>query len=68
METKLHNCYICTEVLGQANACSLVGSSLSLSPYCPRFTDSVGPLVVSLTPVAPTILPSPSPQDCPSSS
>ena len=60
MKTKLHNCYICAEGLGPSHAYSLVCGSVSVNPYGPRLVDSVGFLVVSLTPHAPTILFSPS--------
>lgn len=38
-------------------ACSLVGSSVTMSLYRPRVIDSVGFLVVSLTPLAPSVIP-----------
>ena len=44
-------------MLGQSHIGSLVVGSVSVSPYEPRLVDSVGFLVVSLTPLAPTILP-----------
>jgi hypothetical protein len=47
MRTKLHNCYICPECLGQTCACSLVGGSVSGSPYGSRLVNSVGFLLVS---------------------
>ena len=56
------------EILCQSHAGSLVGGSVSVSPYGPRLVDSVGFLVVSLTPLAPTILPAWLLQDSPSSS
>ena len=43
--------------IGQSYTGSLVGGSASVSPYEPRLVDSVGLLVVSLTPLAPMILP-----------
>ena len=55
MKTELHNCYICAE--GQSCISSVVGGSVSVSPYGPMLLDSVGLLVVSLTFLAPTILP-----------
>ena len=63
METKLHICYICAEGLGPAPACSLVGGSGSVSPHGPRLLDPLGLLVVSLTSLAPSILPLFLPQD-----
>ena len=42
--------------LGQAHAGSLVSGSVSVNRCEPRLVDSVGFLVVSLTPLAPTIL------------
>jgi hypothetical protein len=42
METKLHNCNLCAEGLGQSHADSLVGCSVSVSPCEPRLVDSVG--------------------------
>jgi hypothetical protein len=56
MKTKLHNCNICAEGLYQSHACSLVGSSVSVSPYGPKLVDSLCFLMVSLAPLAPTIL------------
>jgi hypothetical protein len=50
--------------LGEYHACG----SVSVSPYEPRLVDSVGGvLVVSLTPLAPTLLPFTLPQDSPNS-
>ena len=65
MKTKLHNYYTCEDLL--VHVCSLVGGSVSVSPYGPRLVDSVGFLVVSLTILSPTILPPPLPQDSPGS-
>jgi hypothetical protein len=48
MKTHLHNCYIYAEGLGQTHAGSLVGGSVSVSPYRPRLVDSVGFVVVPL--------------------
>jgi hypothetical protein len=56
MKTQLHNCYICAEGLGPFHACSLISSSVSVSRYGPRLVGSVCFLVVSLTPLAPSIL------------
>jgi hypothetical protein len=57
MKTKLQTCYICVESLGLSHACSLIGGSVSVSSYGPRLVDSVGLLVVPLTPLAPEIFP-----------
>ena len=59
MTTPLHNCYICVEGLDQSHACSLVDSSVAMSPCDPKLVDSAGFLVAD--PV-PSILPS-LPQD-----
>lgn len=48
-------------------ACSLVGGSVSLSPYGPKLVDSVGVLVVFLTSLASLILPPHLPQNSVSS-
>ena len=63
MKTKLHIYYICVEGLGLSHACSLVGSSISLSPYRPMVFDSVGFVVMSLISLAPSIFPLRFPQD-----
>lgn len=55
------------EGVGQAHAGSLVGCSVPMGPYGTRLVDSVGFLVVSLTALAPIILPSSLLQDSPSS-
>jgi hypothetical protein len=60
MKTKLHNCYICAEGLGQSHACSLVGGSDSVSPCGPGLVDSVGFLFLYLTSLAPANHSSPS--------
>jgi hypothetical protein len=39
-----------------AHECSLVGGSVSVSPYGPRLVYSVGLLMVSMTPLTPAIL------------
>ena len=57
MKTKLHIYYICAEGLDPSHACSLVGSSISMSHFVPRLVDPVGFLVVSLMPLAPLIFP-----------
>ena len=49
--------------LGAAPVCSLVGGLVSVSPHWPMLADSVGLLVVSLTPLAPLILPTILPKD-----
>lgn len=67
MKTQLNNCYICIEGLGLSHSCSLVDSSVFISPHGPRIVGSIDFLVVSLTPLAPSILPPPLPQDYPSS-
>ena len=51
-QIELHNC-ICSEGLGQSGAGTLAISSVSVVP---RLVDSVGFLVVSLTPLVATIL------------
>jgi hypothetical protein len=50
MKTKLYNCYICAEGLGPSHQCSLIGGSISVSLCGPSLVDSVGFLMVSLTP------------------
>jgi hypothetical protein len=45
MNTKLYNCYICVGDRGPSHACSLVGGSVSVSPYWLRLVDSIGLLV-----------------------
>lgn len=67
MKIQLHNSYICAESLVLTHFCSLVGSSLPVNLYEPRFIDSVGFLVVSLTPLSPPILLPHLRQDSPSS-
>jgi hypothetical protein len=63
MKTKLHICYKLVGGLDPASTCSLVCGSVSVSPHGPRLVDSVGLLVVSLTPLAQAILFSTLPQD-----
>ena len=53
----LYNYNIYVEGLGQSHAGSLVGGSVSMSHYGLRLVDSVGFLMMSLTHMAPTILP-----------
>lgn len=48
-------CFLQLEDLGQIQAGSLVVSRVSVSPYGPRLVDPVDLLVVSLTPLAPTV-------------
>jgi hypothetical protein len=48
MKTKMHNCYICAEDIGQYHACSLVGYSVSVSPYGLRLLESIDFLVLAL--------------------
>ena len=67
MKTQLHKCYISVEGLGLAHACCLGGSSISMNPYGVRLVDTVGFHMVSLTPLASSILPPHLPQDSPSS-
>ena len=57
----------CVEGLPPSHACSLVGSLVSVGPYGPRLVDPVGFLVMSLTPLDPSILPLPLLQDSTSS-
>ena len=64
MKTKLH---ICAEDLRESPKNSLVDSLVSVSPYGSRLVDSMCFHVVSLTPLAPTILFSSLLQDFPSS-
>lgn len=52
MKTKQHICYKYVRNLGPVTACSLAGSSISVSPHGPRLVDSVGFFVVSLIPPA----------------
>ena len=56
MKTKLLICLICAGDLDPAHACSLVGDSISGSPQGSRLVDSVGLLVESLSPPAPSIM------------
>ena len=53
--TKLHNCDIYAEGLGQSHAGAPVVDSVPVSSYEPRLADSVSFLVVSLDPVASTV-------------
>jgi hypothetical protein len=57
MKTKRHKGDICTEDLSQSQACSLVGSWVSVNAYGPRLVDSIGFLVVPSTPLASKTLP-----------
>jgi hypothetical protein len=63
MMTKLHKCYIHVEGLLLSYACSLLGGSVSVISYGPRLFDSVGFLVVALTSLGVSLLPSPLPDD-----
>ena len=56
MKTKLYLCYKRVGCLGPAPVRSLVGGSVYMSSHKPRLVDSVGLLVVSLTPPAPSVL------------
>jgi hypothetical protein len=62
MKTKLYICYK-WKGLGPAPACSLVDGSVSTSHHRPKFVDSVGHLVVSLSPPVYLILYVTLPQD-----
>lgn len=66
-KTKIHNSNIYAEGLGQSHAGFLVVGSVSVRSYENRLVDSVDILVVSLTPLASTILPPPLQQDSPRS-
>ena len=57
--TKLHTCLISVGDIGPVHTYSSVGGSVSVRPYGTRLVNSVGFLVVSLTLLAPTILPLP---------
>ena len=63
MTTQLHSHYIFVEGLRLSHECSLVGTPVSMSPHGPRLVNSVSFLVVSLTSLAPSILPTPLPRD-----
>ena len=52
MKTKQNICYIYVGGLGSAQACLSVCGSVSVSSHELRLVDSVGLLVVSLTPLA----------------
>ena len=56
-ETRLYNCNIYAESLGQSHAGSMAVSSLSVIPFGTRFVHFVDFLPFSLTLLAPTILP-----------
>ena len=56
MKTKLHVCHRCLGSLGLAPECCLVVGSVSMSPQGAWLVDSEGLFVVSLTPLAPSIL------------
>ena len=66
MKINLHVYYKCVGGLGLAHAYSQVGS-VSLSPHGPGLVDSVGLVVVVLTPLSPSVLPLTLTQDFPSS-
>jgi hypothetical protein len=55
MGTMLHICYIYVRGPSPPHACFLVGGSVFVSPHDPRSVDSVGLLVVFLTPLVPSI-------------
>lgn len=66
--TTLHNHDIQTDNLGQTQTSSLATTFIYIRPYQPFLEDSLRHfLVVSFTPLVSTILPSPLPQDFPSS-
>lgn len=67
-KTKLYNCHIYVEGLNQTYLCFLVIGSVSVSPYELRLVDFTGFLVMSMTPLVPTILPPSLQQHSPSSS
>jgi hypothetical protein len=56
MKTKLHICYKCVGGPSPVPAYSLVGGSVSVNLHGPRLVDSVGLLVESLSPPAPSIM------------
>lgn len=56
IKTKMNNCCKCLVFLDAPHACYLVGVSVSVSPLGPRLLDSLGLLIVSLTPQTPSIL------------
>lgn len=58
------HCYKCVRVLGLAPACSLAGDPGSTVPHVPKIVDSVGLLVVSLTPPTCSLAFPTLPQDC----
>jgi hypothetical protein len=55
----LHKC----KGIGPFHTSSFVGSSVSMKPYGPRLVDPIGFLVVPLTHLAPSTLPSYLPQE-----
>lgn len=57
MKIKMHIYYKYVGDLGPADACSLVGVSVSVNPHISRLVDYVCLLVESLTPPFPSILP-----------
>ena len=54
--TKLHNCVIHTEGLGESHTGSLAVDSVSMNPNESMLVNAVGFLVVFLTPLGPKIL------------
>jgi hypothetical protein len=56
MKTKIHICCLYVGCLGPVYACSLVGGSISTDPHIPMLVSSIGILLVSLTPLAPSTL------------
>lgn len=67
LKTQLQNCYICAKGLQEFHTCSLVVISNFVSPCWTRLVDSVGFLVINVSPLTTTILPSTLLQDFPSS-
>ena len=65
MKIKIYDCYICAEGIVPSHIYFLVSVSVSVSSYGPKLVDYVGFLVVSLTPLIPSILPPPLLQDFP---
>lgn len=57
MKTKLYISHVSVEVLSPFHVCSLVVGSVSVSPYVSRLAVSVSLIMVSLTSLAPSILP-----------
>lgn len=58
MKTKVPVGYICVGCLDLASACSLIGTSISVSPHRSMLVDSVYLLAEYVSPLGPIILPS----------